>query len=152
MVVILYSGIYGHIQSLIAIEVHDPGRYCNHSLQAISFVLTGPYPRWQELEWYTLCCISAPSMVHIKKYDADIWNIYLKCVCGAAAPQNRRFLLRVGRFLLRNGRLLLKSAGFIHKFPKCSAALLMDLLELRLCLPELRLVFWSCVCNGKANQ
>ena len=45
-----YSGIYGHIQSLLAIEVHDHMGYCNHSLQAISFVLTTTYLRWQELE------------------------------------------------------------------------------------------------------
>jgi len=90
---ILYSGVYGHIPILIAIEVHSCRRYCNHSLQAISFVLTTTYLRWQELECCTLCCISAPSMVRIKKIDADIWNAFLNCICSAAAALQIRRLL-----------------------------------------------------------
>ena len=72
-----------------------------------------------------------------KKNDADNSNDFPKCVCGAAAPQ-------IGRLILRIGRLLPKSAGliltYICKFPQRNAASLTDLMELHLYLPELCLL------------
>ena len=85
----------------------------------------------QSIQWNTVC---------VKKNDADIRNVFPKCICGTAAPQIGRLLLRVGRFFQEVEGFFRRGLGlYTHKFPKRSAALLTD-------LPELRFVFRSCVC------
>ena len=36
-------------------------------------------------------------MVHVKKNDANIQNVFPKCICGTAVPQIRRLLLKSDR-------------------------------------------------------
>ena len=54
----------------------------------MSFALMAVAQLYLEFIWYAL-----------KKKDANIQNVFQKCICSIAAPQIRRLLPRIGRFL-----------------------------------------------------
>jgi len=68
-------------------------------------------------------------MVCIQKNDADIQNIFLKCNCSnlKASFSNQKVSSKEVEGFFQRALVL-----YMHKFPKCSAALFMDRLQLRL--------------------
>ena len=85
-----------------------------------------------------------------KKNDANIWNVFPKCACGAACITNWKASSANRKVSSANRKVFSEDTegffqrvlgSYTHKFPKRGAALLMDLSELHLCLSELRL--WS---------
>ena len=107
-------------------------------------------------------------MVHVKKNDTNVRNVFLRCVCGAASTANRKSSSANRKASSTNQKASSKNrkvssedaegffrrvlGSYTHKSPKHGAASLTDLSELHLCLPELCLCLPSCVCNGKAEQ
>jgi len=92
-------------------------------------------PKWP---WKTVwpCRVSiygsetcGAGMVCIQKNDADIQNIFLKCNCSnlKASFSNRKVSSKEVKSFFQRALVL-----YMHKFPKCSAALFMDRLQLRL--------------------
>ena len=89
-----------------------------------------------------------------KKNYADIWNVFPKCVCGAACSANRKASSTNRKASSENWKVSSEEAegffqralgSYTHTFPKHGAALLTDPLELCLCP-------LSCAFNGKAEQ